>query len=286
MRAHPQLREVGRDAEPAVLVGSPQGCFLVATKKAEDAMHEYEAEIPTADGAMDTFVCHPDEGGPFPTVVMYMDAPGIREELRDMARRIGTVGYHVLLPNLYYRTGREGAYGFDLGRIRIDEDESAKMHAVMGTLTNARIVADTKPLLDFVRGAEAAADGPMGCVGYCMSGQFVVSVAAAYPDAFAAIASYYGVGLITEADDSPHLAADRIAGELYLAFASDDPHVPQSTVDALPAVLRTAGVAHRIEIYPDTEHGFAFPERAVYSKAAAERHWARMFALFDRRLRA
>ena len=248
-------------------------------------MNEYEAEIATAEGAMDTFVCHPDEGGPFPTVVMYMDAPGIREELRDMARRIGTVGYHVLLPNLYYRTGREGAYGFDLSRMRDDNDESA-MIAVMKALTNARIVADTEPLLEFARGADAAADGPLGCVGYCMSGQFVVSVAAAYPDAFAAIASYYGVGLITEADDSPHLAAGRIAGELYLAFASHDPRVPQSIVDALPATIGAAGVAHRVEIYPDTEHGFAFPERAAYSKAAAERHWERMFALFDRRLRA
>ena len=180
----------------------------------------------------------------------------------------------MLLPNLYYRTGREGAYGFDLSRIPIDDDEREKMFAVMHTLTNARIVADTEPLLEFVRGADAAAEGPLGCVGYCMSGQYVVSVAAAYPDAFAAIASYYGVGLITEADDSPHLAADGIAGELYLAFASNDPHVPQSIVDALPAVLTAAGVAHRIEIYPDTEHGFAFPERAVYSKAAAERHWS------------
>ncbi len=36
-----------------------------------------------------------------------MDAPGIREELRDMARRLGTVGYYVMLPNLYYRSGVE-----------------------------------------------------------------------------------------------------------------------------------------------------------------------------------
>ena len=249
-------------------------------------MHEFETEITTAAGVMDTFVCHPDEGGPFPTVVIYMDAPAIREELRDMARRIGTVGYHVLLPNLYYRTGREGAYGFDLSRLRDDESEAAKMMAVMNTLTNARIVADTEPLLAFVRGSQAAAEGPVGCVGYCMSGQFVVSVGAAYPHDFAAIASYYGVGIITEADDSPHRAVGRIAGEVYLAFAADDPHVPQSTVEAMPGVLSAAGVAHRVEIYPDTEHGFAFPERAVYRKAAAERHWERMFALFDRRLRS
>ncbi len=79
--------------------------------------------------------------------------------------------------------------------------------------------------------------------------------------------------------------AGEITGEVYLAFASDDPHVPQSVLDALPKIMSAAGVTHRIEIYPDSEHGFAFPQRPAYNKAAAERHWERMFALFDRRLR-
>jgi len=248
-------------------------------------MREVEIAIQTADGTMDTFICHPEEGGPFPAVIMYMDAPGIREELRDMARRIGTVGYFVVLPNLYYRSGREGDYGFDLSRIRSDDREAKKMFEVMRTLTNAGVVADTRPILDLVRGDDQAAAGPLGCVGYCMSGQFVISVAAAYSDAFAAIASYYGVGIITEAGDSPHLVVGKITGEVYLAFASEDPHVPQSVPDALPEIMSAAGIEHRIEIYPDSEHGFAFPQRPAYNKAAAERHWERMFALFDRRLR-
>jgi len=249
-------------------------------------MHEYEADIRTADGVMDTFICHPDEGGPFPTVIIYMDAPGIREELRDMARRIGTVGYHVLLPNMYYRTGREGSYGFDLAQIRSDDGEREKMFNVMRSLNNALVVADTGPMLDYIAGSAAAAKQPLGCVGYCMSGQYVMSVGAAYPDSFAAIASYYGVGIVTEADDSPHLAADRIAGEVYLAFASDDPYVPQPLLDRMPGIMQAAGLNHRIEVYPETEHGFAFPQRPVYRKAAAERHWERMFALFERNLRA
>ena len=249
-------------------------------------MQETEVVIETADGAMDSFVCHPDEGGTFPAVIFYMDAPGIREELRDMARRIGTVGYLVLMPNLYYRVGREGGYGFDLSQIRVDDDEREKMFKVMKSLSNGGVVADTRAMLDFVRGHDRAAAGPVGCVGYCMSGQFVVSAAATYPADFAAVASYYGVGLITEADDSPHLSLDRIQAELYLAFASDDSHVPQGIVDALPAMMTDAGVKHRIEVYPDTEHGFAFPQRAMYKKDAAERHWERLFALFDRTLRA
>ena len=248
-------------------------------------MREFQTDIQTADGTMDVFVCHPDEGGPGPAVISYMDAPGIREELRDMARRIATVGYCVLLPNMYYRNGTEGNYGFDLSRTATIDEERQKMFAVMRALTNARVVADTGPMLEFIDGCDGAASGPVGCVGYCMSGQFVVAVAAAFPERLAAAASYYGVGIVTDEEDSPHLQADRIKAELYLAFAAEDVWVPQKVFDTLPGVLTAAGVEHRIEVYPDTEHGFAFPLRPVYNKAAAERHWQRLLALFDRRLR-
>src|SRR5882757_2383380 len=69
-------------------------------------MIERQIEISTSDGRMDTFVCHPERAGQYPVVLFYMDAPGIREELRDMVRRIATVDYYVLLPNLYYRQHR------------------------------------------------------------------------------------------------------------------------------------------------------------------------------------
>lgn len=251
-------------------------------------MHEFEAKIETPDGVLDTFICHPEEGGPHPAVIIYMDAPAIREELRDMARRIATVGYYVALPNLYYRHGTEHTYGFEFSQMRGPDGEKhgKRMFELMGSLSNAKIVSDTRPLLDTIRADKNAKDGAVGCVGYCMSGQFIVAVAAAYPDDFAAAASYYGVSIVTDKDDSPHLAADKIKAELYLAFAADDPYVPQEVLGKLPGILKQAGTNHRIEIYPDTEHGFAFPQRPAYNKAAGERHWERLFALFDRNLRS
>src|SRR5512143_1206081 len=68
-------------------------------------MIEQTVDIPTKDGATTTFICHPERDGPHPVILFFMDAPGIREELRDMARRVATVGYYVMLPNLYYRQG-------------------------------------------------------------------------------------------------------------------------------------------------------------------------------------
>ena len=38
------------------------------------------------------------------------------------------------------------------------------------------------------------------------------------------------------------------------------------------------------ELYPGVHYGFAFPQRRVYDKLAAERHWERLIALYRRRL--
>src|SRR6516162_9449337 len=72
---------------------------------AAKSMIETILDIPTKDGAVETFICHPERGA-HPPVLFLMDAPGIRDELYDMARRPATVGYYVLLPNLYYRAGK------------------------------------------------------------------------------------------------------------------------------------------------------------------------------------
>ena len=96
-------------------------------------MIEQTLDITTAAGQMETFICLPERGGPFPAVFLLMDAPGIREELRDMARRLGTVGYYVLLPNLYYRAGRDTIFGPDV--LEEGSMERDRMRAVRTKMT-------------------------------------------------------------------------------------------------------------------------------------------------------
>jgi carboxymethylenebutenolidase len=239
-------------------------------------MIERELDIVTAGGAMNTFITHPEEDGPHPLVVFLMDAPGKREELHDMARRLGTVGYYVMLPNLYYRRVREFV---------MSPSSRAEMVGHMNSLTNAMVCEDVLAAMNHAAGDEACRAGPVGIVGYCMSGPFVFAAAAAFPERIAAAASLHGVRLHTEALDSPHLQADRVRGELYFGCAETDEWAPAEMIENLDAHLRQAGTNYRIEWYPGTAHGFVFPDRAgIYHKQAAERHWERLLALFARNL--
>jgi carboxymethylenebutenolidase len=242
------------------------------------AMIEKHLDIATADGAMNTFVVYPEENAPFPVVFFYMDAPGYREELRDMARRLATVGYYVVLPNLYYRRTR------DYWLKERTEAAMAVMFEHMHATTTAMVVRDTEAMLKFVDAQPEANAKKVGAVGYCMSGPFVMGAAAALPDRIGCIASIHGANMVTDKPDSPHLLAPRIKCESYFACAETDKWAPRSDIEALEHALTEANVPHRIEWYPDSEHGFVFPLRAVFHKPSAERHWERLFDLFRRRL--
>lgn len=241
-------------------------------------MIEKHLDIATEDGAMNSFVVYPEEGGPFPLVLFYMDAPGKREELHDMARRIASVGYYVVLPNLYYRQTRE----FTMVR---DEAGMAKVFQMMGHLTNAMVVRDTGAILSFADAQTQANGGRVGAVGYCMSGPFVMAAAASFPDRLKAIAVIHGANLVTEREDSAHLMAPQIRCETYVACAEIDKWAPPETVATLESSLQAAGTPHRIEWYAGAQHGFVFAQRAgIYDQPSAERHWERLFDLFRRNL--
>ena len=209
-------------------------------------MQEQHTTIQTADGAMNTFITCPEEGGPYPAVIFYMDAPGKREELHDMARRIATVGYYVVLPNLYYRDVSE----FHLG---MPDATRERMRELMDNLSNAVVCEDTRAILAFLEGEKLASDGPVGAVGYCMSGPYALAAAARYPERVAAAASFYGTWLVSDAVESPHLNFQKIQGELYIACAEHDELAPMAMVEQLKTAFSQSGADGEIEIYPKVQ---------------------------------
>lgn len=245
-------------------------------------MIERQIEIVTPHGRMNTFICHPERDSPHPAIIFFMDAPGIREELRDMARRLGTVGYYVMLPNLYYRSNVE-ELGSVVGEANVATRQKAL--ALMTTIDVPMVMQDADALLAFAAQDPAASRGPMGCVGYCMSGQYAVNAAVRHKERIRAAASIYGVALVSDKPDSPHLAPRRTDARLYFACAENDHYAPQEMIDQLKAELAANGGNAEVEMYPGTAHGFAFPSRPAYDKQAAERHWERLFTLFGASLK-
>ena len=167
-------------------------------------MIEETVDIETADGEMETFISLPERGGPAPAIFLLMDAPGVRDELRDMARRLASVGFAVLLPNLYYRAGRDTFFGPDA--LEDGSAERERMRAIRTKMTIPPVMADFGTMLDYIDARDDIAPGVVGCHGYCMSGPYALAAAARFPDRVAAAASFYGTWLVSDAEESPHLS--------------------------------------------------------------------------------
>jgi carboxymethylenebutenolidase len=240
-------------------------------------MKTEELQIRTADGGMDCHLVRPDRAGRLPPVILYMDGIGRRAALEEMAARLASDGYVVLVPNLFYRAGKFPP--FNPTTVWTDEPERARLMTIVQSVTQAGAMRDTAALLDLLAESDDVAAGRVGCVGYCMGGSISLTAAATFPDRVAAAASFHGARLATDAPDSPHRAAAKIRGRVYVGVADNDRSFSAEQRERLRGALEAGGVRFEIELYPGAAHGFAVTDTPVYDKASAERHWERLVAL-------
>ena len=240
-------------------------------------MIEKAVTITTPEGEMPTWIYHPTHDGPSPVVLYLMDAPSIRPALREMATRLASAGYYVMLPYLFYRGGPYREFGAS------DEDQHARRD-LMGQLNPTNILGDCQALLDHAAGDEAAGAGKVGAVGFCMSGGLVISAARAFPERVAAVASIHGAWLVREGDDSPHRGLDTVEAEIYLGWADNDATAPPEEVPIMEQALTDAGVTYTLDFLTDAVHGYAPPGSDRYDQAASELHWERVHSMFRRHL--
>lgn len=255
-------------------------------------MHERIVDIATADGTMPVFVTQPERGGPFAPVVLFMDIWGYREMFCDLARRIGTVGYAAIVPDLYYRMGGGSIERRDeAGNIRTMKDlspaEKEEVDKVRYHLTDALAMADCAALLDFFDADADTRSGPVGSIGWCMGGRHVVRAAGAYPDRFVANVALHPTAMTGDGGpDAPCHEAPNCRGELHIGWGEKDHYSPPEVIAASGALFREAPVAYDEIVHAGAGHGYALPDRAAYDKHAAARDWERAFAIYDRQLRA
>ena len=178
-------------------------------------MIEREIVVKTPDGPMRVFTCRPGGDAPFPVAVLYMDAPGYRDQLKLNARQFADGGYYVAVPDLFHHFGERVT--FDIAKLAEEQfqgPESARLKAVTSKLTPPLVVADTKALLAEVATDSSADPGPKVTVGYCLGARCMLDAASALPEEFVSGAGIHPGALVTDAPDSPHLQLGRVRAEL------------------------------------------------------------------------
>lgn len=251
-------------------------------------MSERTVTLQTPDGPMDVFVTTPEGDGPFPAVIQFMDAPGVRDELKDLARRYTAAGVAVALPDLYHHFGQGISFDFS---VMVSQDEEAKatrarIVEMVGKLGDDLVMDDARAVLDFLRDDDQFDTRRRGCVGYCMGGRAVVRALAAYPDEICAGAAMHPSRLMTDQPDSAHLGIADFAddAELYLGLGGEDPQAAPEVVAAVEEQLHARGIDYKLDLTPGAQHGFVMQGR--HHPEADRLHWERTLDLLRRRVAA
>lgn len=240
-------------------------------------MQQWQISVVTGAGQMPVHVACDDQDSALPLVIVYMDALGWRDELRQIAVRIAAQGYFVALPNLYYRVG-----GPSFDPTLLPDYVDPEMERLNVETTTAMVAADTAALLAELANEKRVDVTRVGAIGFCMGGRHAITAAAEFSDSVRAAASIHGGRLVNERDDSAHRRIAEVRGELYFGFADDDPAAPLEHLEAIRGELHKHGIRGRAELHPGALHGFAFPERYCYHQQAAESSWRAWFSMLDR----
>ncbi len=261
------------------------GLAAAAAATAVDAQQqvvEKDVEIKTPDGTCDAAFIYPASGA-HAAVIIWPDAFGLRQSMRDMGKRLAAEnGYSVLVVNPFYRVVKGTVYP---NAATVDfAAERAKLTPLMGSITAAGTVEKDAPAFVAWLDSQPQVDKTkkIGTQGYCMGGPLVVRTAAAVPDRIGAGGSFHGGGLVTQTPASPHLLAPKIKARMYFGIAANDDMGQPDAKAKLKESFDAAKVPAEVEVYSMAQHGWCVPDMpgGLYAKADAERAWGKLVALY------
>ncbi len=248
-----------------------------------------EVDIQTPDGAMDSYIAHPDGPGPFPLVVLFMDVWGLREELFAIGRNVAAQGYYCVVPNLFYREGKvryekRNAQGKMVSFTELPPDKQTEMSARSAKVDRARSRVDIAAILDYCR-SEPVTPGAAGSAGFCLGGRVAFYAGQEFPR-FRANASLHGTWLIKDVPDSPHLFIGRMRGEVYCGFGALDRFGTPEAIETLDRLFAAnPNVIYRRHVHAGADHGYSLPDRDIHAADATALDWQEIFAMFARELK-
>lgn len=192
-------------------------------------------------------------------IALFQEIFGIASYVRDVAERTASLGFAVLVPDLYWRIERGVALGGG-------EEHLASAMSYAGRFDWEDGLKDCVAALEHLR-ALPEVTGPAGVLGFCLGGTLAYLVAAASTPDFAV--AYYGSGVPDSLD-----RLDDITCPLLMHFGGSDQYIAR---DKVAEVERAVAGRRNIELHVHEEAGHAFDNHEAdnfYNPQAAEDSWS------------
>ncbi len=231
-------------------------------------VQEQTIDTSTDDGDMAVVITAPTDRpaeGEWPVVLLFIDAPGLRQATRDFMARLAGEGYRVVTPDLHHRHGRL------LVPSGMDE-----VWGWINSMTDDQIQHDGARAL---AAAGVGEDAPYVTIGFCLGTRAVFRAMERNPERVLAGSCWHPSFMADDKPDSPHLTAANLTRPMYLGIGEADE--VQSIAMHQPFLDAVAPLNHvDVVTFPGADHGFTWPDGPNYHQAAAETSWAKTLELF------
>ncbi len=239
-------------------------------------MDVVKQEIQIPDGAQ-TMPCHlakPASGGPYPGVIVIMEAFGLNDNIRAITDRFAAEGFVALAPNIYFRQPNN-VCGYN---------DMPNAMRLMGSVKDDEVTGDVQAAINYLKTLKEVKP-KFGITGFCMGGKIAFLTACRIADINAS-APFYGGGMVTPGSSgkAPIDYVDGLKAPVLAFFGGKDAFIPMDQVEKFKSTLQKAGKQAEVIVYQDADHGFMCDERPVYHPAHAKEAWEKTVAFFKKNL--
>lgn len=210
------------------------------------------------------YVARPRGAGKHATIIVCNEIFGIHDYIKDVCKRLATLGYVAVAPDFFYRAG------VNLPALK----DFAAIRPIVAQATPDQVDRDVKATTAWINAAKFTKPGKIGITGFCWGGAVVWRSAMVNPDIKAGVAWYGQL--------KPLIArAVELKAPVLGLYGALDTGIPQTDVTAMLDALKAAGkTGSDIKVYADAQHGFHADYRPSYNEADAKDGWARLMAHF------
>jgi len=211
--------------------------------------------------------------GKLPGVLVVHEWWGLNDYARERCKKLAELGYVAFAVDMY-GDGKTVDHPDDARKMATTVRENVKSWRGRAETGLKQLVS--QPNVD---------PSKIAAIGYCFGGSTCLQLAYSGAD-LKAVATFHAALPTPSADD-----AKAIKAKLYIAHGADDFFIPEKSITAFKEGLDAAKVKYTFESFPGVVHSFTVPgaeklniKGMKYDKAADEKSWKEMIALFKETL--
>jgi carboxymethylenebutenolidase len=224
---------------------------------------------------VNAYYSRPVDPGARGGVVVIMEAFGLNDHIKDVARRFAEAGYPAIAPDMYTREGSPDASNMDA------------VIQTMFSVSDAQAIADLDGAAAYLR-SQSDSNGKVGAIGFCSGGRYTLMFGCKGANVNACVDSAGGFIIQDEHTEqrpvSPIEMIPTLQCPLLALFGEEDANPSPAHAARLQEERDKHGKTYELVMYRNAGHAFFADYRPSYRAAPAQDMWHRTLQFYGQHL--